>query len=211
VGHQLLLQRLCPIGQRNALLDMGPIALNDPLGQTAYGVRLPRQAGPQFFALGPLTGRRRRAIGVLQQCGHGLLGGALVGANRREHRDDGLFFLGTLLSLVQAFGWPLDGWLSHRHLFAIGLLHQDGRNSRWGGRFGWLFIEGRHISSSLHNSTFDGLEAERQPQNALEDHPALAVSEITNDRRRYNGFQLPVLAQGLSLPRPTDFGHTQFI
>ena len=61
VGHQLLLQRLGAIGERHALLDVGPIALGHPLRQPAHGHRLARQGGPQFFADGPRAGRRLRA------------------------------------------------------------------------------------------------------------------------------------------------------
>ena len=72
----------------------------------------------------------------------------------------------------------LGGRLHHRHPFAIGLHHQDGRSGRGGGRLGWLLIEGRDIPPGLHDSGFDGLEAERQPQDAFEDRLALPVGLV---------------------------------
>lgn len=81
------------------MLDVWSLALRDTLRQMVHGVRLPRQGGAQFFADGPRAGHRLRPIGILQQGGHDLLRGALVGAHRIEPCDDGLL-LGALLPLA---------------------------------------------------------------------------------------------------------------
>jgi hypothetical protein len=70
MGHHLLLQCLGAIGERHVLLDVGPVTLGDPFCQTAHGVCLPRQRGPQFLANGLRAGRRLRAAGLLQQGRH---------------------------------------------------------------------------------------------------------------------------------------------
>jgi hypothetical protein len=54
VGHQRLLQRLGALGERHALLEVGPLALGHPLRQTAHGHGL-------------------LVTGLLQQGGHLLL------------------------------------------------------------------------------------------------------------------------------------------
>ena len=137
------MQGLGAIGERHALLDVGPLALGDPLRQTAHGHRLPRQGGAQFLALGPWPGCWLRATWILQQGRHHLLGGARIRGNGVEAGDDGLLLLAALLPLAQAHGRPLGGGLHHRDPFAIGLHDQDRAGGDCGRGVSRLLIEER--------------------------------------------------------------------
>ena len=147
----------------------GPLAWGDPLHETAHGDGLPRQGGSQLLADRLRAGRRGWATGILQHGGHHVLGGALVGAHGVESCDHSFRLRGPLLPLGQAHGRALGGRLHDRPPWAIGLPHPNGRGRRWGGRLGWPLIEGRHLPCRLHDRGFNRLEAQRQPQDALDD------------------------------------------
>jgi hypothetical protein len=62
------LQRLGPIGERNPMLNMQPIAVRGPLGQVGTGLGFAGQGRVLFFGEGFGAWAQRLGVAFAQQC-----------------------------------------------------------------------------------------------------------------------------------------------